>query len=461
MKNGVIAVLVVALLGLSWWHFGEVTEAPEVAADRFGAVREVVRSMQGAEGFREASVGFCLLDSGGAVVVDERGGEAMIPASALKTVATATALELLGPGFRFETRVGVTAEVVDGVVDGDLVVVGGGDPTLGEVGLGELVEAVRGAGVLRVTGGVIGDARVFPEAGASDYWNWGDVGNAYGAPVCGLNFARNRLVLGFRPGRVAGERAEFLGASLQLDGVEWENRVVTGAVGSGDGTVVYGGPYAGRVVMRGTVPAGEKRFEVGAALPDPPRYVAQRVRQLLEEGGVRIDGAARGSREVVDAVDVVAVLGRTRSVPLEEIVRHINRVSDNVEAQVLYLKTGGEQAVREHWAGRGLVFSGLRIEDGSGLARANHVTPLDLARLNRLAATGPAGDVFVGVSNPYYGGRVRWKGGAMSSVRSYVGCVDSESGERFTFCLMVNHYRSSAEVFGGWRAAVVESVLRL
>ncbi|MDG2123674.1 MAG: D-alanyl-D-alanine carboxypeptidase, partial [Verrucomicrobiales bacterium] len=111
MKNGVIAVLVVALLGLSWWHFGEVTEAPEVAADRFGAVREVVRSMQGAEGFREASVGFCLLDSGGAVVVDERGGEAMIPASALKTVATATALELLGPGFRFETRVGVTAEV--------------------------------------------------------------------------------------------------------------------------------------------------------------------------------------------------------------------------------------------------------------------------------------------------------------------------------------------------------------
>ena len=57
-------------------------------------------------------------------------------------------------------------------------------------------------------------------------------------------------------------------------------------------------------------------------------------------------------------------------------------------------------------------FSGLRIEDGSGLARANHVTPLDLARLNLLAATGPAGEVFVRTSNPYYDGRVRWKGGA-------------------------------------------------
>jgi D-alanyl-D-alanine carboxypeptidase/D-alanyl-D-alanine-endopeptidase (penicillin-binding protein 4) len=136
---------------------------------------------------------------------------------------------------------------------------------------------------------------------------------------------------------------------------------------------------------------------------------------------------------------------------LLEIVKSIHETSDNHETECLFrtlgVRTGmaPEEAVRSHWSQRGLDLSGLRLVDGSGLARADHITPRTLASLQHLASTGPAGDAYVNSLLTLADGRIRFKAGAMSAVRSYAGLVDSEKG-RLAFALMVNHYADGGEV---------------
>jgi D-alanyl-D-alanine carboxypeptidase/D-alanyl-D-alanine-endopeptidase (penicillin-binding protein 4) len=104
-----------------------------------------------------------------------------------------------------------------------------------------------------------------------------------------------------------------------------------------------------------------------------------------------------------------------------------------------------EEVVRRHWEQRGLDLAGLRLVDGSGLSRADHLTPRMLACLQHLAATGPAGEAYVNSLLATAGGAIRFKAGAMSAVRSYAGLVETDQG-RLAFSLMMNHYADGGEV---------------
>jgi D-alanyl-D-alanine carboxypeptidase/D-alanyl-D-alanine-endopeptidase (penicillin-binding protein 4) len=94
--------------------------------------------------------------------------------------------------------------------------------------------------------------------------------------------------------------------------------------------------------------------------------------------------------------------------------------------------------IREHWKTRGLEFTGLRMEDGSGLARADFIRPLDLARLQYFAGTGPQGAAYKASLLSKDG--LTWKGGAMSGIRTFTGYAQSKSGEEYCYALMINHY---------------------
>jgi len=388
-----------------------------------------------------ALIGFCLLDeSGRTVFASPLAGTALCPASSLKTVTTGAAFGLLGPEFRFETVLAGTAPLNPaGTLDGDLVLIGGGDPTFSQDDLFRLAAAAVATGLKRVTGRLRVDTSIFPHDPLSEHWNWGDIGNAYGAGAFGVNLDHNRLEVSFESGAQPGAPAKLLGGGPVPHGTRWENHVVTGPADSGDEVVVYSEPYGRTITLRGTVPAGQSRFTVSGAIPDPPALAGELLRARLEGAGVKFADRP-GSLTTAGRI----ALASHRSPPLPEIIDHLHKVSDNLEAQCLFLTIGQRQnrapadAVRQFWEKAAIAFTGLRLLDGSGLARGNMIRPLDLARVNLAARRGPHGQRFYESLTPSASGAVRGKIGGMSGVKTQVGFLRTASGRELTFALMGN-----------------------
>jgi D-alanyl-D-alanine carboxypeptidase/D-alanyl-D-alanine-endopeptidase (penicillin-binding protein 4) len=405
-----------------------------------GGVEKVFQEWSGDPSLAGALLAFCVLDEKGEAVYQSPLAEtALCPASAMKTVTTAAALELLGPEYRFETTLSGTVPFGDeGILEGNLVLTGSGDPTLSAEDLEAIAADAARAGLKQVSGMVLVDAAVFPIRPANDHWNWGDIGNAYGAGAYGINVDHNRMMIRFKPGAKAGDPAAVAGTEPPVGGIQWINHVATGPAGSGDQVVIYSEPYGRMVTLHGTVPAGEAEFAVSAAIPDPPALAAELLKAALVKAGVRV------LEQSVNSQGAPVPLAVHRSAALPEIIEHLHRVSDNLEAQCLFLTMGrvrqGDPAVvlKEHWESRGVKFSGLRMIDGSGLARATMIRPVDLAKVNHLARKGEQGEAFRESLKSYLGGAVRSKLGAMSGVKTDVGFLTLADGREYAFALMAN-----------------------
>ncbi len=449
-RSPVVVALQVALL-LSGWAAALVlglrlreqppTGAPDPAPTPEGRIERIFREWAAHPSLAGALVGFCLLDEKGEILfASPLAQTALCPASSLKTVTTGAALGLLGPEFRFETTLASTVPLeAEGALAGDLVLIGAGDPTFAQADLYQLADAALAAGLKSVAGRLRVDTSIFPADPLSEHWNWGDIGNAYGAGAYGLNLDHNRLEIRFAPGAQPGTPAQFLGGSPTPRDTRWENQVLTGPAGSGDGVIVYSEPYGRIITLRGTVPAGESTFTVSGANPDPPALAAELLRARLESGGVKFaDGPG------LPATPAATILARHQSAPLPEIIDHLHRVSDNLEAQSLFLTIGRQQnttpadAVRQYWEKAGVPFVGLRLLDGNGLARANMIRPLDLARVNFAARHHPTGPRFQESLTAYAQGAVRGKIGSMSGVKTQVGFLRTAAGRDLTFALMGN-----------------------
>jgi D-alanyl-D-alanine carboxypeptidase/D-alanyl-D-alanine-endopeptidase (penicillin-binding protein 4) len=383
------------------------------------------------------------------VVLDEKGivrygsplaETALCPASALKTLTTGAALGLLGPDFRYETKlVGSAEKTPQGSLPGDLILVGSGDPTLSIADLEALADTVVAGGLKRVEGSLRIDTAVFPGEPASDHWNRGDTGNGYGAGAYGINLNHNRLSLSFNGAANENEAAVFLGSEPKIKEIEWNLRVTTGPEDSGDGIMVYSEPYGRRIDVRGTVPLGAKGFSVSAAMPNPPAVALGVLQERFKAKGVTF-----GDRKMGNASSAPTVLTSHHSKELPEIIDHLHRVSDNLESQCLFLTMGKLKnddpaaVVTKFWENAGVTFEALRMEDGSGLARATMIRPIDLARVNYAARHSPTGPRFYQSLSTYLNGNVRSKLGAMSGVKTEVGFLALPDGREWTFALIGN-----------------------
>ena len=391
-----------------------------------------------------AAIGFCLINSKGEAVMEENAQTAFIPASSLKTLTTATALEILGPDFRFTTTLKSTAPIATGVIRGDLVITGGGDPMLAMAYLKAWVDELKKRGLRMITGRVRGDAGIFSGSLYSDFWNWGDIGNGYGSGVSGLNLNHNRYTLAFRAGETIGSPATLLGISVDVPDVDWRNEVTTGSKDSGDGVVIHGGEKTNAIHLRGTVPLGVAKFQVTGAVTDPVLFATHLFSQMLATQGIQVGNSKTAVAEAKHE------LLKHDSPPLLDIIKSIHATSDNHETECVFRMLGvkvgkrPDVVIREHWKPRGLDFIGLRMEDGCGLARADFIRPLDLARLQFLAGTGPQGAAYK--NSLLFKDGLKWKGGAMSGVRTFTGYVTGKSGEEFCFAFMVNHYTDGKAV---------------
>lgn len=433
-----------------------------------------VKEIAGEAGLKTAQVGFCLLDLAAEpeTAVGYGIDTALVPASVMKVLTTATANERLGPDYRFVTELQTSGTLrEDGTLDGDLIIRGGGDPDLAAADLsatyGEWKAALLAAGVKRIEGGVIGDASLFGTVLTPETWQWNDLGNYYGAGASGLTVLRNRFSARFRTPSV-GARAPFVGTDPELPGYEFVNEMRVGPSGSGDRGYVYGDAYGRLFTFRGTVPAGSGSYTIKGALPDPAYFCARTFSEYLNGHGVPVAGAPTTDR-------LLGIAGRElgarrkiheqKSAPLSEILATTNHRSDNLKAECLHRAIGlaakGEgstlaaaKAVEEHWAAKGIDMDGFFMGDGCGLSRANTVTPRQMVRVLHAAARGEHFEVFR-ASLPVAGrsgtlksigggsaaeGRIRAKSGTMDRIRNYAGYLEARSGKRYAFAIFATHY---------------------
>ncbi|YCM43484.1 D-alanyl-D-alanine carboxypeptidase/D-alanyl-D-alanine-endopeptidase [Verrucomicrobiaceae bacterium 227] len=408
---------------------------------------------------KTASVGvFVIPLEGDEVAMEWQADLGLIPASTLKAITTATALQVLGEEFVFETKLFLKGD--------DLVVKGGGDPTLGATGLegdfGVWLAALKAAGVSAITGDIVADASRFEDQTTPNSWPWGDVGNYYGAGPSGLNFHLNSYALTFRPGEV-GARAKLVKTWPTPPGVVFANEMRTGSAGSGDQGYVYGGPGATTISVRGTVPAGGD-FTIRGSLPDPPLFCALSLKKFLEGNGIAVGGEAKVGKVDVEGLEP---LFEQKSPSLKKIITATNHRSVNLYADSLFKALSPEgsseastRVLKKHWAEQGVDLTGFELHDGSGLSPRNTVTARQMAMILKKARSHATGEIFqdslpvAGRSGTMAGfgngtaaeGKVRAKSGGMTRVKTYAGYLTGKSGREYAFAVFTNNAVASPKV---------------
>ncbi|HEU4570030.1 MAG TPA: D-alanyl-D-alanine carboxypeptidase/D-alanyl-D-alanine-endopeptidase [Gemmatimonadales bacterium] len=447
----------------------------------------------------------------GIVVLDERGRQVyglnadrlFVPASNTKILVTATASALLAPDFTVKTSVYGTGPLTDGVLTGDLVLYGRGDPTFSPrcygvdttapgacdrdpfAKLAELAAQLRARGVRVVRGDLVGDGSYFEPTTVHPAWEGYDLNWWYAAPVSGLGFNDNSIDIHWGPGAEVGAPAA-VSFTPDLGDVTLENRTTTAPADSGDAIDFFRTPGTLALWAEGRVGAGSRGGTEYFALPDPALYTARAFRQALAAAGISVLGTTRATVDSMAYREVrgcCQALAEVESRPLKDWVFPILNTSQNWFAEML-LKQVGRQ-----FGGVGSWQKGLEVErrflidsvgvdsaafavmDGSGLAAADLVTPRAFAQVLRYIARHPRFATFNdalphagqpgSLRNRFRGtrleGRVRAKTGSISRVNTLSGYIDRPDGRTWTFSIQANHHaQRGRDVLAAIDSLVVE-----
>lgn len=401
----------------------------------------------------------------------------MAPGSVNKILTTGVAFAQLGSDFRFTTKLGIRGTVDrDGVLHGNVYIIGGGDPLLGsyryrQTSVDSLFEgwmlALKKKGVRRIDGCVCYHQGIFDEVPLHDSWPWGDVGNYYGAGVYGLNFHENMYIAHFDPGAKVGAPATAVRTEPKHIDVKEVCEVTTGAAKSGDQVMAYGSPTTNERIYRGTVPLGEKDFSVRIALPTPAKQCADLFALYLRTHGVSVSS---NSEKITSQPDSLRTVLDYYSSDYYTIAQYTNITSNNIYAEAIfkylgYAKYGkgtfanGSKAVMDWLKEKGVDADGLKIVDGSGLSPLDRVTTAFLCRYltvlsrepffenfyNTLAVAGENGTAKK-IKIPVEGVSVHLKTGTISGVKALAGYVDAANGDRLAFAIISNGHTCSGSV---------------
>lgn len=418
-------------------------------------------------------------DAAGTVLYARNAARPMIPASNLKLVVSAAAAHHLAPDYRFRTSVYATGPVVDGTLQGDLVLYGRGDPMISSryfatrTAVWEMIaDSLRARGILRVSGSVVADESWWDSEYVREDWEPEDRLWWYAAPVSALGFNDNSIDFRIVPGVAVGHPARITGEPASA-AYRLQNASRTVAAG-GRATLDFergSGPGAVRAV--GQIPLGAGADTESFAVDDAARWTATVFRETLERRG--IDVARDEIRVVSDPAASVAggaaALVEWRSPPLPDAIAPVLLTSQNWFAEALVKTMGREVRGRGSWeAGLALERAFLTdvvgvdsadfvLRDGSGLSARNRVTPRALARLLDYVRRTPRQAVVrarLPVSGAADGslrsrltdlrGRVAAKTGYIGGVNSMSGFVTAADGRELIFVVLANGRGERAQV---------------
>jgi serine-type D-Ala-D-Ala carboxypeptidase/endopeptidase (penicillin-binding protein 4) len=425
----------------------------------------------------------------GLLVVDSASGETLyeknadkyfVPASNMKLLTTALALDTLGTDYRFRTTIETNGALsADGKLSGDLILVGRGDPNLSnrkfpfdtkeefdgppEKALVELADTVVARGVKEVSGDVVGDDSYFPRERYPDGWEIDDMVWEYGAAISAIVVNDNTVTLTLTPGEKTGDAVQAVMEPPEQEFVV-KNEVTTVGAKEKTDLRLTREPGAATVVVFGTLPARTSQRKLVLAIQEPAEHAAVLLSRLLVERGVKVDGKARAQHEPDAAEAARTVLAEHLSVRLGDGVKLVNKISQNLHTEVL-LRASARQSGRwsdpedllkfpkAFYAKVGIREDDVVQTDGSGLSRHDLVTPRAFVTLLQYAekqawfaayyaslpVAGVDGTLNERMKESAIAGRVHAKTGSVSHVRTLSGFAETPGGRRLIFSFLSNN----------------------
>ena len=421
---------------------------------------------------RTASYSWYAVDANTGEVLQESPQKSLVPASVMKIVTTAAALELFGPQYRFKTSFGYSGNIdKSGLLKGDLVIKGGCDPAFysryfSDYYRGTIedwAEKIKRSGIKRVKGDLLIDLSLLENSSIPGGWIWEDIGNYYGAGVSALSYFDNLYEIHFNSPSGEDKPVMVMFTNPVIEGLTLENKVVTSNT-SLDLSCVYGAPHCYQQEILGTIPMNRNDFIVKAAAPDAPVMASSVFRKVLSSKGIVIEGKVKKTSRPKQYI----LLAEKNSPELRQILVPLNQKSLNLFAEHLLREIGRAQkmdpslepsiqAVSEFWEHKNINLEGFFPADGSGLSRSNNICPRTLVEILSYMYKGPNMEFFfnslplAGVSgtldNAFKGtpleNNLRAKTGSMKRVRSMAGMFTNQKGKKVIFALIINNYEGA------------------
>lgn len=407
------------------------------------------------------------------VLFSYNAGQRFIPASNVKLFTVAAGLAYLSPDFTYETKLMQHGAMESGILKGDLIIVGSGDPTIsGYFHNGnptkvfeDWAETLKRSGIRSITGNIVIDNSFFHATPLGPGWSWDDEPFCYSALNDAFSFNNNCVAVIVTRGNSVGDPVTVRVEPGQ-GGLTIINKAETGRQEGINDISIRKTPCTNTITISGNLPMNHPEYRVMVAMERPACYGGLIFKEILAQRGVCLHGQVdcesqnRTSRETNGATAATY-----RSPRLSEIVKVINKKSNNFVAEQIFLTIGKIQkgeggqaasaaAIKEYSGTIGVDIDGLHAVDGSGLSRYNLVTPKDIVTLlhhmskspqfgvfhDSLAVAGTDGSLAKRMQSPPLRGNLRGKTGSMNHIRNLSGYVTTRDGERLAFAILVNNF---------------------
>lgn len=412
----------------------------------------------------------------GAFLFEYNSNSSLLPASNMKIVTTGIGLFLLGADYQFKTILAYTGTITDSILNGDIYIIGGGDPSLGSSVYSNTVpdsvfmqwtQAIRNMGIKQINGTIIGDTRFFDDQNRFSSWEFDDIGTDYGAGISGIQFIDNICKLYIESASSTDKKPNLVRIEPYIPEIAWENHLTSVDSAAEGRFSVYSSPYSSRSLLIGSLPVKSRNRAVSVALPNPAYTCVWYFNRYLNHNGIftsnRIDILERRTPDFNK--ENRNNFYTYKSPVLTEIINETNKSSNNSFAETI-LKTIGAELGEDGSisAGRKLVAEklkelnvdtdGFQQSDGSGLSRQGFVTTRFLCNylsmlynsnmystfVNSLPIAGIDGTMKNMLKNTVAENNVKAKSGSLSGVRSYSGYVTTKSGKDLCFSFVFNNF---------------------
>jgi D-alanyl-D-alanine carboxypeptidase/D-alanyl-D-alanine-endopeptidase (penicillin-binding protein 4) len=462
----------------------------ENASNDAGLAREIDRIFSENDP-KPARFGVFVMSKEGRVLYARNSDQLFTPASNMKVYTTAVALDLLGAEYRWRTSVYANKQPdANGTINGDLTLYGRGAPDLlskaknAAPSLPKLAEQLYQAGVREVRGNIIGDNSYFRGELFGIGWQWNDLQWYFGAEPSALSIDENSVEVTIGPGSKQGSSANVV-INPNSSPVRLMNETKTGEHDDTTSIGIMRDLSGNDLRVWGDFPVNGRAFSAFLSVHDPAMWAAAQFKQALLARGIKVTGDAR-TRDFrtaeTDRFDPQKTfeLAHQDSDPLSAIVRHTNKESDNLYAELILRTLGKERGasapdpdprknrergddeagtavVRSWLQSKGINTKGLAIRDGSGLSRLDLITPETTARLLAAIANSNSAAAFRD-SLPVAGhdgtlsmrlkkmtGRILAKTGTLTYTHSLSGYATTPANETLVFSIMCNDATNGRE----------------
>lgn len=456
-------------------------------------IQREINRFSNEEGIENAAISFMAYNLDKDSVLSVLNEKMAIPsASTVKLFTTATALEVLGKDYKPTTELYYDGKIdSSGILNGNIIIRGLGDPSLGsrffytketkDDFLNDWIQLISEKGIKQINGSIISDGSAFGYHGVPDGWTWSDMGNYYGSGPSASAVYDNMTYLHFSTSNQLGGKTFIDSTTPPIPGMEIYNEVTTYNSNS-DNAYIYGAPYSYQRFAIGNLPRNRSNFEVKATVPDPELLLAQVLESALIKQGILVSDSAIGWRSILLSgeegniettikYNALSLIGIYEGKSIEELVYWTNLRSVNFFAEqlthLISLGTNKDASykasmrfINQYWEGR----LGVKMfqTDGSGLARNNAFSANHFIQLLKymyasksfkdfetsLPVAGESGTLRSVCRGQAAQGRLKAKSGTLNRVKAYSGYVDTQSGDKIAFAIIVNNFDLSGNQLG-------------